>query len=147
MQNKEKMMCNRKHGRETKMESADPCSSAPHLSDLMWDPLRDGSHVSALLWCQKRYIRERKARKKWVTKFPGIPFQSHMPTRCSIPFPSRPSLTIWVLQHLHSISADLKLLGCATQHSQILKFQKTHWQDSASVQAWNEPFSLKLPTL
>lgn len=78
------------------------------------------------LWCKKCYIRQRKTRKKWVTKFPGIPFQSHMPTRCSIPFPSRPSFTIWVLQHLYShIDQPKTIKSYANQHAKIPKFRHT----------------------
>lgn len=61
-------------------------SSVPPPSDLMWDPLRDGSHVSLLLWCPTATLkRGGETRKKWVSEFPGIP--CHLICRPDAPLP------------------------------------------------------------
>lgn len=76
----------RERRKGTWMERKGARSSVPPPSDLMWDPLRDGSHVSLLLWCPTATLkRGGETRKKWVTEFPGIP--CHLICRPDAPLP------------------------------------------------------------
>lgn len=101
------------------MESMDACSRFPSFSDLTWDPLRDGSHVSQLLWCPNATLKREKPGRSGSLRFLGFPSISYAGQMLRS-LPSCHCLAIWDLQDLHrSESVDLKLIfkRFTTQHS------------------------------
>lgn len=92
------------------MESMDACSRFPSFSDLTWDPLRDGSHVSQLLWCPNATLKREKPGRSGSLRFLGFPSISYAGQMLRS-LPSCHCLAIWDLQDLHrSESVDLKLI-------------------------------------
>lgn len=92
--------------REAQTENVDSRPFIPGFSDLTWDPLRDGSHVSPL-WCPNATLEIEKPGRSGSPTFLGFPSISYASQMlCSLP--SCHSLTIWVLRKLHSKAVDLK---------------------------------------
>lgn len=94
-----------------------------------WQPCVSTSLMS------KCYIKKRKTRKKWVTEFPGIPF--NLICRPDAPFPPLMSLP----RHLRppesallQISRPKTNIQGLLPHIEIVKFKKIYWYDARGTQ-------------
>ena len=128
------------------MENMDACSCFPSFSDLTWDPLRDGSHVSQHLWCPNATLKREKPGRSGSLRFLGFPSISYAGQMLRS-LPSCHCLTIWDLQDLHrSESVDLKIifkrfttqLSDFTEDTRMWRERETQGERPAAKWGWPE---------